>query len=76
MERMENTSDLRKFLLGEMQKLAEKKIEVQDARAMCNYAQQVYNTLKLEIQFATLRSKNTIEAVDLISQPKRQLRAA
>jgi hypothetical protein len=54
------TADIRNFLIENMVKTAEGKIEVGQAKAMCNFAQQIYNTIKLEMQFATLRQADKI----------------
>jgi hypothetical protein len=61
------TADIRNFLIENMVKTAEGKIEVGQAKAMCNFAQQIYNTIKLEMQFATLRQADKIGKVEAVT---------
>ena len=75
-----NSSELRKFLLQQMVDVAHGKMEVGNAKAVCNLAQQVYNTVKLEMNFASLKTKDgmqKIEPVEWSSKSKiRNLKAA
>lgn len=70
---MQNTKELRAFLIERMQKTASGDEPVASAKAICNYAQQVYNTLNLEVKYANVRSKLgegvVISAVDFGDGP-------
>lgn len=57
MEAPKNTADLRRFLLEQMVKVASGEQDDKQAKAVCNYAQQVYNTVNLEMKFATAKRK-------------------
>lgn len=77
------TADLREFLLEKMVSISEGGMEVGQAKAVCNFAQQVYNVVKLEMQYAAMKEKigiKKIEPFDLLpaaGQGKtRSLRAA
>jgi hypothetical protein len=52
-----NTKELRSFLLEQMLSVASGNQEAGQAKAICNYAQQVYNTVNLEMKFAMLNEK-------------------
>lgn len=47
-----NTQELRTFLLEMMIKVANGQQDTGDAKAICNYAQQVYNTVNMELRHA------------------------
>ena len=47
-----NSAELRAFLLQQMCMVADGRQEPTDAKAICNYAQQIYNTLNMEIRHA------------------------
>lgn len=55
---LNNTSDLRNFLIDQMKATAAGKLGVGEARMVCNFAQQIYNTVKIEITFAMMREKS------------------
>lgn len=55
---IKNSSDMRQFLIEQMTSTAEGKIEAGQAKAICNFAQQIYNTSQLEMKFAALKAKN------------------
>lgn len=55
--KLDTTADLRKFLLESMVKTANGDISAPTAKAVCNYAQQIYNTLNIEMKFAQARAK-------------------
>ena len=61
------TADIRNFLIENMVKTAEGKIEVGQAKAMCNFAQQIYNTIKLELQYASMKEKDQIGKVEAVT---------
>ena len=76
---IDDTKQMRQFLISKMVAVSEGKIEIGQAKAVSNLAQQIYNTVKLEMQFASLKSDGMkrIEAVSFNSAPKtRSLRAA
>ena len=78
--KLATTADIRQFLIEQMVKTAEGKIEVGQAKAMCNFAQQIYNTVKLEMQYAAMRQKDQIGKIEPVrwveEKPTRSLRAA
>lgn len=47
-----NSAELRGFLLQQMCLVADGTQDSADAKAICNYAQQIYNTLNMEIRHA------------------------
>lgn len=52
-----NTRDLREFLIEQMGKVVSGEQSATDAKAICNYSQQVYNTLNAEIKMAQAKAK-------------------
>lgn len=52
-----STSDLRNFLLEQMIRVSDGEQNPSEAKAICNYAQQVYNTVNLEVKYAQARAK-------------------
>lgn len=52
-----SSGELRSFLLSQMAAVASGKQEPSHAKAICNYAQQVYNTVNMEIKYAQAKSK-------------------
>lgn len=52
-----STRDLRAFLVEQMQGVSDGKVNYDKAKAVCNIAQQVYNTLNVEVKMAIARSK-------------------
>jgi hypothetical protein len=61
------TADIRNFPIENMVKTAEGKIEVGQAKAMCNFAQQIYNTVKLELQYASMLQADKIGKIEPMS---------
>ena len=59
--KLKSTADLRAFLLDEMIETANGRREASTAKAVCNYAQQVYNTINLEMRHAHARHKYGIQ---------------
>jgi hypothetical protein len=62
-----NTKELRAFLLRQMGLVATGTQRPDAAKAICNYAQQIYNTVNLEMKYATAKAKageNPIGAVE------------
>ena len=52
-----DTKGLRAFLVEQMNAAATGQVDVQRAKAITNYAQQIYNTLNIELKSAVVRSK-------------------
>lgn len=55
MSEIKNTEDLRKFLLQSMTKVETGAMTTYEARAISNLTQQVYNTLRAEIDAANFQ---------------------
>jgi len=56
------------FLLDQIGLVADGSQDSSSAKSICNYAQQVYNTMNLEIKYATAKAKigdAQINSVDL-----------
>lgn len=62
-KKITNTSDLRQFLLDQMDGLASGRIEVNQARASCNIAQSIYNTLRIEVTHASVAAKLGVKSL-------------
>jgi hypothetical protein len=54
---MKNTRELREFLVGQMIKVANGEVDVEMAKGVSNLAQQIYNTINIEVKFATAMQK-------------------
>lgn len=54
---MEDTKDLRAFLVEQMEAVAAGKLDDVKARGISNLAQQIYNTLNVEIRMAGVKRK-------------------
>tara|TARA_R110000751_G_scaffold208716_1_gene312568 strand:- start:27 stop:230 length:204 start_codon:yes stop_codon:yes gene_type:complete len=54
---MKNTRELREFLVGQMIKVANGEVDVEMAKGVSNLAQQIYNTINVEVKFATAMQK-------------------
>jgi hypothetical protein len=54
---MKSTKEMRKFLLEQMSAVANGDQDIATAKGVCNYAQQVYNTMNIEIKHAQAQSK-------------------
>ncbi len=52
-----SSADIRNFLLTQMVAVSEGKQETTAAKAISNYAQQVYNTINLEMKMAQMKHK-------------------
>jgi hypothetical protein len=62
-----STAEMRQFLLEQMVNIAEGKLEASQAKAICNFAQQIYNTVKLEMAFAQAKNKLDIKQIEAVS---------
>ena len=54
---IQNTRDLRRFLVDQMEGVASGKVNTERAKGICNISQQIYNSLNLEVKMAIARSK-------------------
>lgn len=52
-----DTRQLRTFLVEQMQGVAAGRVNMDKARAVSNLAQQIYNTLNVEVKMATAAAK-------------------
>lgn len=52
-----NTRELRTFLVEQMNKAANGEVDIGIAKAVTNYAQQIYNTLNIELKAAAMADK-------------------
>ena len=55
---MKTTSDIRSFLLDQMQKAANGEADLAASKSVCNLAQQIYNTLNIELKMAVAKEKH------------------
>lgn len=53
----QSTRELRAFLLRQMVNVAEGYQGADEAKAVCNYAQQIYNTLNMELRHAVAMTR-------------------
>jgi hypothetical protein len=56
-EKITDTRKLRAFLVDQMTEVAEGNTEVAVAKGICNLAQQVYNTINIELKTAVVQEK-------------------
>lgn len=56
-EKLRSTKDLRAFLLKQMEGVADGEIDADAAKSVANLAQQIYNTLNVELKTAVTLSK-------------------
>jgi hypothetical protein len=64
---MNNTRELRAFLVEQMQGVSTGKVNSEKAKSISNLAQQVYNTLNIEVKMALSKAKlngQTLDAID------------
>lgn len=54
---IKNTRDLRAYLVSQMEGVANGQVPPERSKAVANLAQQVYNTLAIEIRFAVTQDK-------------------
>lgn len=54
---IENTRDLRRFLVEQMEGVATGRVNTERAKSISNLSQQIYNSLNLEVKMAIARSK-------------------
>ena len=65
---LESTKDLRRFLLDRMQEVSDGELGNNEAKAICNLSQQIYNTINMEVKMAAAKSKygGKIDAVKFV----------
>jgi len=64
---MNNTRELRAFLVEQMQGVSTGKVNSEKAKSISNLAQQIYNTLNIEVKMALSKAKlngQTLDAID------------
>lgn len=64
---MKDTKELRAFLVEQMQGVATGKVNSERAKSVSNLAQQIYNTLNLEVKMAIVKGKLNGAKVDAVS---------
>lgn len=55
--KISSTKDMRSFLINQMEKVACGEQEHASAKAIANYAQQIYNTVNMELKVASAKAK-------------------
>lgn len=60
---MKSTRELRTFLIEQMSGVAEGKIQPDVAKGVTNIAQQIYNSLLIEIKIAKARADLDVETI-------------
>lgn len=65
--RLESTKDLRAFLLDRMQEVASGQLGNNEAKAICNLSQQIYNTINMEVKMAAVKAKTGGGKIDAVS---------
>ena len=56
-KKIENTRQLREFLSEQMNAIVDGQLDNEKSRGIANLAQQIYNTLNIEMKHATLKVK-------------------
>jgi hypothetical protein len=62
-----NTRDLRMFLVEQMQGVANGRVNSEKAKSISNLSQQIYNTLNIELKLAISRAKLNGQTVDAVN---------
>ena len=62
-----NTRELRTFLVEQMQGVATGRVNSEKAKSICNLAQQVYNTLNIEVKLAVAKQKLNGQEIETVS---------
>lgn len=62
---MQDTRELRLFLVEQMQGVASGKVNIDKAKAMSNLSQQIYNTLNVEVRMATALARAKEAGADI-----------
>lgn len=61
---IQSTKDLRNFLTTKLNEVAEGKVDAKTTTAIANLAQQIYNTLNIEIKIATAKANLDVKNID------------
>ena len=64
---MNNTRELRAFLVEQMQGVSSGKVNSEKAKSISNLTQQIYNTINIEVKMALSKAKlngQTLDAVE------------
>lgn len=64
---MKSTKEMREFLITQMSAVANGDQDIATAKGVCNYAQQVYNTMNIEIKHAQAQAKLSDGAIKEVS---------
>lgn len=57
MGKINDSRELRLFLVEQMEGVASGKVNTERAKSICNISQQIYNSLNLEVKMAIARGK-------------------
>lgn len=63
---MNNTRELRAFLVEQMQGVATGKVNSEKAKSISNLSQQIYNTINIEVKMALSKAKLDGQSLDAV----------
>lgn len=63
---MNNTRELRAFLIEQMQGVAKGQVDSPTAKSISNISQQIYNTINIEVKMALMKSKLDGQSLDAV----------
>ena len=63
---MNNTRELRSFLVEQMQGVASGKVNSEKAKSISNLSQQIYNTINIEVKMALSKAKLNGQSLDAV----------
>lgn len=63
---MNNTRELRAFLVEQMQGVASGKVTSEKAKSISNLSQQIYNTINIEVKMALSKAKLNGQSLDAV----------
>jgi hypothetical protein len=63
---MNNTRELRAFLVEQMQGVASGKVNSEKAKSISNLSQQIYNTINIEVKMALSKAKLNGQSLDAV----------
>lgn len=63
---MKNTSELRAFLVEQMQGVATGEVSSEMAKAVAYLSQQIYNTINIEVKLAVSKAKLNGQSLDAV----------
>lgn len=64
---MKDTRELRTFLVGQMNGIVEGTVSPEQSKSISNIAQQIYNTLNIEVKIAIAKQKVGEEGIGAVS---------